>query len=424
MPANSVEPEKTEGMGPLSTYRGLDLTAERGPLCARILVDLGAEVIKVEPPQGDRGRSIGPFYQDVPHPEKSLHWFSYNSNKKSVTLDFRKKDGRDLLLRLVRKVDFVIESMPPGELDILHLDWPDLSRVNPLLVHTSITAFGSTGPKSRHAASDLTLMAAGGYMYMTGEEDRPPLRISADQAWLHAAGEAAVATIVALLDRGATSLGQHVDVSAQASVVPCTVNAIPFRVMDGSILERSGSYRVGLTSAKQRQLWPCKDGYVIFYLAGGAFGASSNTAMAVWLEEEDLADDFVRLIDWQSFDMATADAEVEDHLESLISCLFNRYTRSELYERAIERGLTLCPVLSPAGILQDVQLRSRDYWTQVSHEEFGRKFEYPGQFARLTSAEMRTRRAPRIGEHNKAVYHNELGLSYEDLLALKQVGVI
>ena len=248
---------------PLGCYRGLDLTDERGVLCGRILADLGAEVVKVEPPHGDPSRNIGPFYQDTPHPERSLFWLSFNSNKRSITLDLRKRDGRDLFVRLVRNVNFVVESMSPGELEALHPGWSDLTCLNQRLVHTSITAFGSTGPKSRHVASDITLMAAGGYMYMTGEEDRPPLRIGLDQSWQHASGEAAVATILALLHSARTSEGQHVDVSAQASIVPCTVNAIPFRVVDGSILERSGPYRSGLTSARQRQLWPCKDGHVI-----------------------------------------------------------------------------------------------------------------------------------------------------------------
>jgi crotonobetainyl-CoA:carnitine CoA-transferase CaiB-like acyl-CoA transferase len=424
MVASHIDPGKKMSIGPLGTYRGLDLTGEKGPLCGRILADLGAEVIKVEPPRGDPARNIGPFYRDVPDPERSLYWFSYNLNKKSITLDLQSRDGRDLFLLLARRVDFVIESMSLGELDALQLGWPDLHSVNQLLVQTSITPFGGKGPKSRQMASDLTLMAAGGYSYMTGEEDRAPLRISADQAWLHAAGEAAVSTIIALLHRARTSQGQHVVVSAQASIVPCTVNAIPFWVMNGTILERSGPYRVGLTSAKQRQLWPCKDGSVIFYLAGGDFGVSSNTALALWLDEEDLADDYIRSIDWRSFDMATADETVEAHLERLISRLFVRYTMAELYEQAITRGLTLCPVLSPGGILQNAQLNSRGYWTEVSHQEFGQTFKYPGPFARSTLARMPAVRAPRIGEHNGEIYHDELGLSYEHLLALKQAGVI
>ena len=408
----------------LEGYRGLDLTDEKGLLCGRILADLGAEVIKVERPQGDPARSIGPFYEDVPHPERSLFWFAYNANKKGITLDIARRDGRELFMRLVKNVGFVIESFPPGYMEGLGLGYPVLNEHNPRLVVASITPFGSCGPYRDYKASDITLMAMGGYMYMTGETDRPPLRISSDQAYLHAASEAAVATIIALYHSGESGEGQHIDISVQASLMTCTVNAVPFWEMNQVILGRAGPYRVGLTAAKQRQLWDCKDGYVIFYFAGGAFGAKGNTALVKWLGEEGLADDFVKAIDWDSFDMAMATEEVEGHIEKLVAVLFKRYTAAELYENAIERGLTLCPVLTPAGILEDSQLKARDYWTEVEHEESGRSFRYPGPFARLSDRPNRYVRAPRIGEHNGEIYHDGLGLSYEQLVSLKQARVI
>jgi benzylsuccinate CoA-transferase BbsE subunit/naphthyl-2-methylsuccinate CoA transferase subunit len=253
----------------LEEYRGLDLTDEKGLLCSRILADLGAEVIKIEPPQGDTARRLGPFYRDIPQPERSLHWFAYNVNKKGITLDIETRDGQELFRRLVKKADFVIESFSPGYLKRLGLGYSKLSEINPSLVVTSITPFGYTGPYRDHKASDITLMAMGGYVYMTGEPERPPLRISFDQAYLHAASEAAVATTVALYYRGISGQGQHIDVSAQASLIFSTVNAIPFWELNRVILGRAGHYRVGLTAAKQRQLWECKDGCVIFYFAGG-----------------------------------------------------------------------------------------------------------------------------------------------------------
>ncbi len=408
----------------LEGYRGLDLTDEKGLLCGRILADLGAEVIKVERPRGDAARNIGPFYKDVPHPERSLFWFAYNLNKKGISLEIETGDGQELFLRLIKKVDFVLESFPPAYLDGLGLGYSRLRQVNPQLVVTSITPFGRSGPYQDYKASDITLMAMGGYMYMTGEPDRPPLRISSDQAYLHAAGEAAIATLVALYHRGVTGEGQHVDVSAQASVLPCTVNAIPFWEMNGVILGRAGHYRVGLTAAKQRQLWECKDGYVIFYFAGGAYGARSNVALVDWLESERLADDFVKAIDWETFDMALATEELEDHLEELVSSLFVRYTASELYEQALIRGLTLCPVLTPAEMLENPQLKARGFWVQVSHDELGQSFTYPGAFAKHSALSENFRRAPFLGEHNEEIYKDELGLSSEQLTALKQAGAV
>ena len=397
----------------LAVYRGLDLTDERGLLCGRVLADLGAEVIKVERPGGDPARNIGPFYRDVPHPERSLFWLAYNTNKKGITLDVETRDGRALFLRLAGNVDFILESFPPGYLDGLGLGYAALRDVNPRLVFTSITPFGSQGPYAGYEASDITLMAMGGYMYMTGEPDRPPLRIGSDQAYLHAAGEAAVATLIALYWRAASGEGQHVDVSAQASLVTSTVNAVPFWEMNQVVLERAGAYRAGLTAAKQRQLWECADGYVIFYFAGGAFGARSNPALVDWLESEGLADDFVRGIDWRTFDMAMATEEVEDHLEGLVTALFKRYPAAELYRQAIERGLTLCPVSTPADIMENPQLKARDYWVPVSHDELGAGFIYPGPPARYSAGSCPLRRAPLIGEHNREVYQEELGLSVE-----------
>jgi crotonobetainyl-CoA:carnitine CoA-transferase CaiB-like acyl-CoA transferase len=416
------QPQTPESL--LGGYRGLDLTDEKGLLCGRILADLGAEVIKIEPTQGDPARRLGPFYRDIPHPEHSLYWLAYNVNKKGITLDIKTRDGQELFMQLVKKVDFVLESFSPGYLERLGLGYSKLSEVNPHLVVTSITPFGHTGPYQNDKASDITLMAMGGYTYMTGEPDRPPLRISFDQAYLHAASEAAVATLVALYYRGISGEGQHIDVSAQASLIYSTVNAIPFWELNQVILGRAGSYRVGLTAAKQRQLWECKDGYVIFYFAGGAFGAKSNAALVDWLNSEGLADDFVKGIGWETFDMATATEEVEDHLEKLVASLFKRYTAGELYEQAIRRGLTLCPVSTPREIVENPQLKARDYWVKVRHDELGQSFGYPGPFVKYSKASRPYHRAPLIGEHNKEIYQDGLGLSEKQLVMLKQAGVI
>jgi len=408
----------------LGGYRGLDLTDEKGMLCGKILADLGAEVIKVERPRGDAARQIGPFYEDVPHPERSLFWLAYNVNKKGITLDIETRDGQELFRRLAKNVDFVLESFAPDYLEGLGLGYSALSEVNPDLVVTSISPFGRGGPYGEYKASDIAVMAMSGYMYMTGEPDQPPLRISCDQAYLHAAGEAAVATMIGLYHRGTSGKGQHIDVSAQASLITSTVNAVPLWELNQVILERSGHYRVGLTAAKQRQLWESSDGYVIFYFAGGAFGAKGNAALAEWLETEGLADDFMRSIDWSTFDMAVATEEVEDHLEKLVASLVRRYTSGELYEQAIIRGLTLCPVSTPADIFESPQLKARGYWVQVKHDELGRSFDYPGPFAKHLAMTDHYHRASLVGEHNYEIYHDELRLTNGEMVSLKQAGVI
>jgi len=408
----------------LGAYRGLDLTDEKGLLCGRILADLGAQVIKIEPPQGDLARKTGPFYHDIPTPDRSLYWFACNVNKKGITLNIEANEGQELFMQLVSDADFVLESFSPGYLDKLGLGYSRLRDVNPHVVVTSITPFGHTGPYRDYKASDLTLMAMSGFMYMTGEPDRAPLRISCDQAYMHAAGEAAVATMTALYQRGESGEGQHIDVSVQASLIMNTGNAVPFWELNQVLLERAGHYRIGLMNSKQRQLWECQDGYVIFYIIGGAFGVKSNEALADWLESEGLADDFIRGMDWGSFDMATTTQKEQDHMEKLAAALFIRYTKAELYEQAIRRGLALCPVSTPQDILENPQLEARDYWVRIKHDELNGDFSYPGPFVKGSMAPCVYFRAPLIGEHNKEVYQDKLGLSDKNMAELRKAGVI
>src|SRR5262245_5619486 len=165
----------------LGPYRGLDLTNERGLLCGQILADLGADVIQIEPPGGSRARRLGPFVDDVPHPDRSLHWWAHCRNKRGITLDLDQPAGRDLLHRLVLHTDFVIESDAPGVQAARGLGYADLAALNPKLVYVSITPFGQDGPKAGWNDSDLVVMAAGGPLLLTGDDDRPPLRVSAPQ---------------------------------------------------------------------------------------------------------------------------------------------------------------------------------------------------------------------------------------------------
>ena len=182
----------------LSPYRVLDLTTERGLLCGQILGDLGADVIKVEPPGGSPARQLGPFYQDQPHPDRSLYWWSYNRNKRGITLNLESPDGQALLRRLVTSAHFLIESDTPGALAQHGCSYADLATLNPALVYVSITPFGQDGPKANYAESDLVVLAAGGPLILTGDEDRAPVRVSVPQAYLHASGQAAVAALIAV----------------------------------------------------------------------------------------------------------------------------------------------------------------------------------------------------------------------------------
>src|SRR5215216_5033435 len=192
----------------LSPYRVLDLTTERGLLCGQILGDLGADVIKVEPLGGSPARRLGPFYQDQPHPDRSLYWWAYNRNKRSITLAIDTSEGQAILRRLVGKAHFFIESDNPGSLAKRGLGYADLAALNPALVYVSITPFGQDGPKANYAESDLIILAAGGPLILTGDEDRAPVRVSVPQAYLHASGQAAVAALIAHHERQRSGQGQ------------------------------------------------------------------------------------------------------------------------------------------------------------------------------------------------------------------------
>ena len=410
----------------LESCRVLDLTDEKGFLCGKILADLGADVIKIEKPGGDRARQLGPFYQNEPHPEKSLLGFAYNLGKKGITLDIETRDGQQIFRRLVKTADFVIESFSPGYMDQLGLGYSTLREINPRVVMTSITAFGQTGPYKDYKASDIVIMAMGGLMYITGKPDEPPLRISFPQVFLLASAHAAAATMVAHYYRESTGEGQHVDVSAQQCVLWEIANAISLWELNQLILRRAGSYLSGRwTGTKQRLLWQCEDGYVIFFVLGGAFGAKTNRGIVKWMEEKGMAPDHLREFDWTIFDMAKQTQEIQDQIEEPIARFFKGYTKADLYEGALKRGIMLCPVSTAKDIIENVQLQARNFWINIDHPELKASIPYPGAFIKMSETPCTVKgRAPHVGEHNLDIYEGELGLSRDEIMILKQAGVI
>ena len=202
-------PDRNAGL--LSPYRVLDLSNELGFLCGKILGDLGADVIKIEPPGGEPARRLGPFYGDQPDPEKSLFWFGFNNNKRGITLNLESAKGRELFSQLVAKADFVMETFTPGYLDGLNLGYTTMSKINPRLVLTSITPFGQTGPYSKFKASDIEIMALSGCMSLTGDPDRPPLRVTFPQSYGWTGSYAAMGALIAHYHREQTGEGQQVE---------------------------------------------------------------------------------------------------------------------------------------------------------------------------------------------------------------------
>lgn len=408
----------------LSPYRVLDLTDAKGLLCGKFLADLGAEVIKIEPPEGDSGRKLGPFVDDDPAPEKSLFWLAHNTGKKGITLDIAAERGREIFLNLVKEADIVIESFRPGYLDGLGLGYRDLSRVNSNLILTSITPFGQSGPYREFVGHDLVVWALSGLMNQTGDPDRPPLQVSLPQSFIAAATYAAEGTLVALFARHNIGRGQHVDVSALETVALLGMEALPFWLTQGTNMKRSGPAisRMGINAPV---IWPAQDGYVSYILQMGLPGGDRNTRMAAWLDEEGLADDFIRDTDWYKLDFLELARGGMERLTVPLSRLFAAHTTKDLFDQGLERGISIYQVADSKDTLENEQLADRKFWVSLEHEELSREITYPGPFAVLTETPIVIdRRAPLIGEHNDEVYQALSGLSAGDLDQLKQAGII
>ncbi len=408
----------------LTAYRALDLTDEKGSLCGRILADLGVDVIKVERPGGDLSRNIGPFYKDQPHSEKSLFWFIFNANKRGITLNLETSDGKGLFKKLVERTDFIIESFHPGYMEKIGLGLPCLREINPKLTMISITPFGQTGPYRDYKATDLEVMALGGVLYVTGEPDRPPVRLSYPIAYNLASTYAAGAALIALYQRNNDGKGQHIDVSAQHAATWFLLYTRRWWELHRYVMKRPGQLRERRPGVYQHLLWPCKDGLVAFFLIGGSMGPRNNKALAQWIEEEGLADDFFKGFEWETFDWSTVSQELFDKLEGSITRFFLSHSKHELYEGAIKRRIILAPVGTIRDMAHSPQLESRKFWVNMEHPELGESLTYPGAFVKASFTPCHLRRpAPLIGEHNQNVY-GEIGVTTEKLLMLKQAGVV
>ena len=412
----------------LSPYRVLDLTTERGFLCGQILGDLGADVIKIEPPGGSSARQLAPFFEDRADPNRSIYWWAYNRNKRSITLNLETNQGRELLHRLVAGARFLIESYDPGYLNERRLGYADLAAHNRELIHVSITPFGQDGPKATYGDSDLVILAMGGPLLLYGDEDRAPVRLSVPQAYLHACGDAAVGALVANHECNRSGTGQHVDVSAQQSVTLATqANNLAYRLQADESRRMAGGVKVG--AMRVPLVWRAKDGFVtLVFLFGRQLGRFSQRLMNC-LYEERRCDIATRDKDWISYGALLASGvepmQEYDRVVGLVAGFLASRTKAELFSLALERGLLIAPVATVGEVLASPQLEARQYWRVLEHPELGRAFPYPGPFARFSETPITyRRRPPLVGEHNYEVYSGELGLSAEQIRDLAQREIV
>jgi len=406
---------------PLSPYRVLDLTNEKGYFCGKILGDLGADVIKIEPPEGDPGRNIGPFYHGQHDNEKSLFFFAYNANKRSITLNIQTHEGQEIFKRLAKTADFVIESFNPGTMEKIGLGYSVLKGVHPRVIMVSITPFGQDGPYKDWKASDIVAIAMGGLSHITGSPDRPPARVGVDQAHAIAGAQGAMGAMIAHYYREATGKGQYVDTSTQESAVLSALTVPQAWDLQRFIWPREGAY-MSRARKRVRHLWPCKDGYIAWRLFTGGLGVKTR-ALVEWMENEGQADDLAE-VNWQQMDLLTVPGEKFYYWQELFGKFFKTHTKAELCREALARGIVLIPASTPKDLLADPQLGARDYWEEINYPELGTTITSPGALYKSSEIEWEFHRAPLMGEHNREVYEEEFGFTEETLTTLKQSGVI
>jgi len=411
----------------LSPYRVLDLTGPLGFLCGKILADLGADVIKVEPPGGDPARKSPPLLQLGSGEPQSLAWLAFNVNKRGITLNLESAEGQELFARLANISDFVLETFPPGAHAGTAIAYDRLRQQNPGLIWVSITPFGQEGPYRDYLASDIEIMALGGAMSLAGEPDGEPMRVTVPQAPMWVGAEAAMGALTALASRSAAGTGQRVDVSAQAAVLAALAHAPTFWDLNRVNPERSGIFLTGrsVKGAKLRLFWPCKDGWINFSLYGGAAGRFGNRQLAAWMEEKQLDAGRLKQIDWDKFDLTALSQGEVDALEAPIGKFFSALTKREFYEGVIEREILGYPVSTVEDLHKDPQLAARQFWTEIKDPASGGTLRYPGGFAIINGKRLPiTRPSPAVGQHNEEVYVNELGLRAAALADLKAEGIV
>ncbi len=413
-------------VGPLHGLRVIELADEKGQFCGKLMADLGADVVKVEPPGGHPTRSVGPFLQDVPHRERSLYFWHYNTSKRGVTLDMERPQGKAILRRLAAGADVLLETFAPGHLGSLGLGYEMLRAINPALVYCSLTPFGQNGPWRDYRTSDLLQMAAGGQMASCGYDeedvsDAPPIAPGGGNAWHIGSHYAYIAIMAALHLRSMTGEGQHIDASIHEACALTTESAVPTYVYLGQVVQRHTGRHATPGPSTPTQI-PTSDGaFVQTTGRGGNPNPTRLRGLAEWMDGYGMADDLLddKYLDWGVF------TDSEGHIAQVVNDFISNMPQDDVWRGGQDRGYPWGAVRTLDDIMGDPHLEDRGFFTRVDHPELGVAFIYPGPAAIYNATPWRiSRRAPLIGEHNVEVYCGELGMSRGRLGVLAEAGVI
>jgi len=370
--------------GPLAGVRVIDIATPLGELAGRLLAEMGAEVIKVEPPQGAAARKMGPF--DSKNGD-SLYWATVGMGKRSVMLDVSLPYGRERFLELVRSADVLVESFAPGYMASIGLGYEALRAQNPALIYASVTAFGQDGPEASSPSTDLTLEAAGGLLGLQGDGDRPPVPVGYPQASFHAGAQAAADITFALCERERSGLGQYLDVSAQSAVVWTLMNATGYPPNAGGNPPGTSENRTQsaelFPGLKLQAVWDAADGWVHFHTTLPGIGGRTMHTVMRWAEESGALPDDLRGLDWTAWTGAVASGalSVQQVIAAFdaVQAFFRTKTVRELQAFGNETGILLGAIYRIPDLLTDPQLLAREYWREVG----GRV--HPGPYIRLSN---------------------------------------
>jgi len=404
----------------LSDIRIIDLSWHiAGPYCTKLLADHGADVLKVERPgTGDPARSMGPFFNDEPDPEKSGLFLHLNTNKRGITLNLKSEAGRKILRKLIEKTDIVVESFSPRVMPSLGLDYTALEKLNPNLVMTSISNFGQSGPYRDFKSSEIVLSAMGSAMRLRGEPDREPMKLAGNSLQYQSGAIASVVTMGALFGSRFKGIGQYIDVSMLETALgsidqrSAALLAHQYTARD-EVAVRLGRSTGGAFAGCPEGIYPCKDGY--FDISGGVVWWPRNLALLG--NPPELADP----------KYASQEGQLDPQCQEDILAVFYPWamsrTKEEIMKAAAEVHALVAPLYTTEDVVNDPHMQERGVFVDIEHPRAG-TVKYPGAPFRMEETPWRIiRPAPMLGQHNGEIL-GELGYSKEQMTRLREAGDI
>ncbi len=405
-----------ETNGPLSDVRVIDLAGEAGVFAGRLLADLGANVIRIEPPGGDAVRRRSPHLDDLPGLERSLYHLHFNANKRGITLDISRTEGAALLRRLAAVCDALIETAAPGAMDALGCGYEALKAVNPSLLYTTITPFGQEGPMSCYKGNDLIGAATSGVMFLNGHPVDPPNQPGTEQAYHMASLAAASGLLIAMYGREhrPDREGHRIDVSVQEAATMATLQTAN---ANAYTWYKRVPGRTGIRVFGGRHLYQCADGrWISFVIMPYRWDA-----LVQWLRDEDVVpEDHANRLRDQAYRI-----EHPGVANPSIEALCLKHSREEMFHQGQKRLISIMPVNEVDDIVRDPQLNERGAFVSFDHPEREKPLLDAGPVPLMSATPLRLwRRAPLLGEHNLEVYGGLLGMTPGEVEDLHSRGLI